>query len=72
MAGFQGRVRAVSESSLQPVTALASTPMVLFVVAREPLSHWHGFLSRRGTIANFMMKHTRQDGSRALRAVGFY
>ena len=33
MAGFQGRVRAVSESSLQPVTALASTRMVLFVVA---------------------------------------
>ena len=36
------------------------------------LGHWHGFLSRRGIIANFMMKHTRQDGSRALRAVGFY
>ena len=35
MAGFQGRVRAVSESSLQPVTALASSRMVLFVVAHE-------------------------------------
>ena len=38
MAGFEGRVRAVSETQLTPVTVLASTRMVLFAVAQYSLA----------------------------------
>ena len=38
MAGFEGRVRAVSETRSRPVTALESTRIVLFAVAQQ--SHW--------------------------------
>ena len=72
MAGFEGRVRAVSETRSRPVTALESTRIVLFAVAQQPLIGWHGFLSSEGTIANFMMRRTPQDRSRALSAAGFY
>ena len=72
MAGFEGRVRAVSEARSRPVTALESTRIGLFAVLSKPLSGWHGFLSRQGTIANFMMRDALKDRSRALWAAGFY
>ena len=60
--------------SSRPVTLLASTRMVLFVVAELMSSHLLArvFEPGQGIIANFTMRRTRQDRSRALPPTGVY
>jgi len=63
-------VFAVSETQLHWSNALASTRMVILWLPRH--SAYDGFLSWKGTIANFMMRRTRQDRLRALPPAAVY
>ena len=64
-------VFAVSETQRHWSNALASTRMAILWLL-EPAFQHDGFLSAEGTIANFIMKRTRQDRSRALPPTGVY
>ena len=65
-------VFAVSETQRHWSNALASTRMVLFVVAHELAQPLARVFEPGRTIANFTMRRTRQDRSRALPPTGVY